>query len=323
MRFRPKTSVDNALRNVWCGTTYKRHVKLTWPLGVITSLHFSDGVPPPVGNSGTQIRPVDSPLNLTTPPVGFSVVPWQNWLALPLGVTTVTHETGTETGTSSTLVTKPSHSTRRAPLLAAATEPNNPTLDASAAETASDARHRRIPFSSSRLIDAITTLRSGPPRAASRETSTSIGTLPAPGGADMPDNASADVPIQFFQSVITIELAVAGALLWQIRYFDSRASARDVGSAGNARLRLGLALVLGMTLFGSLWAMADEGPKWAANAVTIGLAISLVPLLLRVLPPLARDAKSETRDPNYWVTRAALLGYVVIVALFLVLLDIE
>jgi hypothetical protein len=34
-------------------------------------------------------------------------------------------------------------------------------------------------------------------------------------------------------------------------------------------------------LLGSLWAMADEGPKWAALAVTIGLAVSLVPRLLR------------------------------------------
>ena len=81
-----------------------------------------------------------------------------------------------------------------------------------------------------------------------------------------------DVPVQYFQTVVAIELAVAGAL------------------------RLGLALVLGTTVFGSLWAMADEGPKWAAVAVTIGLAVSLVPILLRVLPPLARDAATNERD---------------------------
>jgi hypothetical protein len=28
-----------------------------------------------------------------------------------------------------------------------------------------------------------------------------------------------DVPVQYFQSVIAIELAVTGALLWQIRFF--------------------------------------------------------------------------------------------------------
>jgi hypothetical protein len=47
------------------------------------------------------------------------------------------------------------------------------------------------------------------------------------------------------------------------------------------------------TLFGSLWAMADEGPKWAAVTVMIGLAISLIPKLIRLLPPLAKDAKDE------------------------------
>jgi hypothetical protein len=38
----------------------------------------------------------------------------------------------------------------------------------------------------------------------------------------MPHIAAMDVPVQYFQSVITIELAVAGALLWQIHYFDSK-----------------------------------------------------------------------------------------------------
>jgi hypothetical protein len=33
-----------------------------------------------------------------------------------------------------------------------------------------------------------------------------------------------EVPVQFFQSVIAIELAVAGALLWQIRYFEPTSS---------------------------------------------------------------------------------------------------
>jgi hypothetical protein len=28
------------------------------------------------------------------------------------------------------------------------------------------------------------------------------------------------VPVQFFQSVIAVELAIVGALLWQIRFFD-------------------------------------------------------------------------------------------------------
>jgi hypothetical protein len=132
-----------------------------------------------------------------------------------------------------------------------------------------------------------------------------------------------DVPVQYFQSVITIELAVAGALLWQIRYFESSAARREGEPLPDARLRVGLALVLGATVFGSLWAMAHEGPKWAALAVTTGLAVSLLPILVRVLPPLARDAKTKERDPEYAVTVVGLLLYVAVVAGVLVLLEIE
>jgi hypothetical protein len=131
-----------------------------------------------------------------------------------------------------------------------------------------------------------------------------------------------DVPVQFFQSVIAIELAVTGALLWQIRYFESNDSRRR-GSEPlpDSRLRLGLALVLGATVFGSLWAIADEGPKWAALAVTVGVAVSLIPILLRVLPPLAKDAATNERDSGYAVTILGLVLYVAVVAGFLVLLD--
>jgi hypothetical protein len=133
-----------------------------------------------------------------------------------------------------------------------------------------------------------------------------------------------DVPVQYFQSVIALELAVAGALLWQMRFFESGDDARRASERlPDSRLRLGLALVLGATLFGSLWAMADEGPRWAAVAVTIGLAISLIPILIRVLPPLAKDAKTDERDPDYAVTVVGLVLYVVVVAGFLVLLDID
>jgi hypothetical protein len=133
-----------------------------------------------------------------------------------------------------------------------------------------------------------------------------------------------DVPVQFFQSVIAIELAVTGALLWQMRFFESKnASVRRDEGLPDARLRIGLALVLGATVFGSLWAIADEGPKWAALAVTVGLAVSLIPILLRVLPPLARDAATNKRDPDYAVTVLGLVLYVTVVAGFLVLLDID
>jgi hypothetical protein len=109
-----------------------------------------------------------------------------------------------------------------------------------------------------------------------------------------------------------------------MRFFESSASGRlSDRQLPDARLRVGLALVLGATLFGSLWAMADEGPEWAAVAVTIGLAVSLVPILLRVLPPLAREAATNERDPNYLVTVVGLLLYIALVAGARVLLDVE
>jgi hypothetical protein len=94
-----------------------------------------------------------------------------------------------------------------------------------------------------------------------------------------------DVPVQFYQSVIAAELAVAGALLFQIRFF----APRDIAD-GNRRLpgpwlRLAMAVVLGATIFGSLYAM-KHGGRAADEAIIVGLAISLLPILLRVLPPL-------------------------------------
>jgi len=132
-----------------------------------------------------------------------------------------------------------------------------------------------------------------------------------------------DVPVQYFQSVIAVELAVAGALLWQMHFFAPRDSReRERMTLPAPWLRLGLALVLGVTIFGSLWAMADEGPRWAAVAVTVGLAISIVPILVRVLRPLALDARAS-RDNGSIVTVVGLLAYTAVVAGFLVLLDID
>jgi hypothetical protein len=133
-----------------------------------------------------------------------------------------------------------------------------------------------------------------------------------------------DVPVQYFQSVIAIELAITGALLWQIRFFEPRKETQRKGERlPDSRIRLGVALVLGATVFGSLWAMADDGPKWAAIAVTVGIAVSLIPILLRVLPPLAKDAATSQRDPNYAITVLGLVLYAAVVAGFLVLLDID
>ena len=57
-----------------------------------------------------------------------------------------------------------------------------------------------------------------------------------------------------------------------MRFFESNTARRQGEPLPDERLRVALALILGATVFGSLWAMADEGPKWAAVAVTIGLA---------------------------------------------------
>jgi len=58
------------------------------------------------------------------------------------------------------------------------------------------------------------------------------------------DSPPVAVPVQYFQSVIALELAVTGALLWQMRYFEARDPNRpDEPHLPDARLRLGLAAV--------------------------------------------------------------------------------
>ena len=130
------------------------------------------------------------------------------------------------------------------------------------------------------------------------------------GGAVAPD-----VPIQYFQSIIAIELAVAGALLFQIRYFDKDAEA---GSGSDPRLRLLMAVVLMSTVFASLEAMREGWGSWSAALVTVGLAVSLLPILVRVLPPLSRDLETQRHDPHRWVTVVGLLVYVTVVTLVVI-----
>jgi hypothetical protein len=81
-----------------------------------------------------------------------------------------------------------------------------------------------------------------------------------------------------------------------------------------------LALVLGATLFGSLEAIRHEGGEIAASAVTLGLAISLVPILLRILPPLKRDA--ATTDRQVGVTIVGLLLYAIVVGIVIIMLNV-
>jgi hypothetical protein len=122
-----------------------------------------------------------------------------------------------------------------------------------------------------------------------------------------------DVPIQYYQSIIAIEVAIAGALLFQIRYFAPRDTDGGDANLPDPRIRLAMAAVLGSTLFGALYAMRHGG-RAADEAVTIGLAISLLPILLRALPPLARDARTHERDPQYVVTVVGLVFYVLVIS---------
>ena len=124
-----------------------------------------------------------------------------------------------------------------------------------------------------------------------------------------------DVPVQYFQSIITVLLAVAGALLFQVRFFDLTHSERT--KEVDPLLRLVMMAVITATLFASLEAMREGWGPLAAALVTIGLALSLLPILLRVLPPLTRDLtrdlKTEKPDPHLWVTVLGLILYCAIV----------
>jgi hypothetical protein len=122
-----------------------------------------------------------------------------------------------------------------------------------------------------------------------------------------------DVPVQYFQSVIAIQLAVTGALLWNIHYFDRRPSESEEHLPAPSPWRLlVVSIVLAATLFGCLHAILHGGQETAASAVTIGLALSMTPILLRVLPPL-RAADRPGRASHAPVTVLGLLLYFAVV----------
>lgn len=125
-----------------------------------------------------------------------------------------------------------------------------------------------------------------------------------------------DVPMQYFQSVIALETAVTGVLLFQIRFFAADQDAPQESDV-DPRLRVLLLLVLAATIFGSLEAIREGWGQWGAILVTVGLAVSVLPILLRVLPPLQRNAQTQQRHPHFWVTVLGLLLYVVIVLLII------
>ena len=121
------------------------------------------------------------------------------------------------------------------------------------------------------------------------------------------------VPVQYFQSIIALQLAVAGALLFQVRFFDP--SNDKSGPQVDPRLRLVLVMVITATLFVSLEAMREGWGSAAAALVAGGLALSLLPILVGVLPPLTRDIETQKRDPHFWITVLALILYWAIVAI--------
>ena len=130
-----------------------------------------------------------------------------------------------------------------------------------------------------------------------------------------------DVPVQFFQSTIAIELAVTGALLFQIRYFEPRRSDAEASDLPDPRLRLLVAVILGATVFGSLDAIVHRGGLEVAIAVTVGVALSILPILTRVLPPLVGEAHPDGRRSISAVTAIGLLLYAIAVGALVVILN--
>jgi hypothetical protein len=124
------------------------------------------------------------------------------------------------------------------------------------------------------------------------------------------------VPVQFFQSVIAVELAIVGALLWQIRFFDKEDTQAET-SRKDPRLQLLLLVVLTAILFGSLEALREGGGQLAAVLLTVGLAVSLLPILLRVLRPVRLDATMQPRNPQLWVTLIGLILFAAVVVLLI------
>jgi uncharacterized membrane protein len=76
------------------------------------------------------------------------------------------------------------------------------------------------------------------------------------------------------------------------------------------------------TVFGSLLAMLHGGDRTAAAALLIGLAVSILPILLRVLPPLRRDLRTDEQGRYVLVTVVGVIVYVVLVAAAITLVEL-
>jgi hypothetical protein len=86
------------------------------------------------------------------------------------------------------------------------------------------------------------------------------------------------------------------------------------------RPRLVIAVVLAATVFGALDGIANHGGQQTAIFVTVGVAISAIPILIRVLPPLVAAAHPGSRRAYSSITIIGLALYVLAVAVLIFLL---
>jgi hypothetical protein len=102
-------------------------------------------------------------------------------------------------------------------------------------------------------------------------------------------------------------------------HFFEREQTRTEIPRTDPRLLLLLLAVLTATVFGSLEALREGGGRLAAVLLTVGLAVSLSPILLRVLRPIRRDATTQQRDPQLWVTLLGLILFAGVVVFFMLI----
>ena len=127
------------------------------------------------------------------------------------------------------------------------------------------------------------------------------------------------IPPQYFQSIIALELAVTGALLWQIHYFDREPEAEVRGRALPHPLVRGVVALVGFgTILGSLLGIV-YGDRWIAILVGAGFMVSLLPMILRVLPAFGPVEQTREHRTNV-MTVVGLLVSVLIAAAFVIAL---
>jgi hypothetical protein len=87
-------------------------------------------------------------------------------------------------------------------------------------------------------------------------------------------------------------------------------------------MRILFAVVIFVTVFGSLLGIANQWQDVAASVVTVGLAISVLPIVLRALPA-PRSAESGARASRSSTRLVGALLYVALVTGLVVLLNVD